>query len=177
MISAAKIRFFLDMARKNHNILRFEYKQSSRMRVNSQAPFCRPFATPQPPRCRLAAGVSLCFRLKPVCSSIVLRLYSVLKTKNNRRRNEEQSKKKRARGERGTKKSRGQGEVSPAQASVDLLFFLTILQNPSPAYLFGPYSQAQFIIMRFSSCYMENVSYFCSWIIPPIRVVIVFIIN
>ena len=37
-------------------------------------------------------------RLKAVCSSFVLRLYSVLKTKKNRRTNEEQSKKKRARG-------------------------------------------------------------------------------
>ena len=44
------------------------------------------------------AGAFMRSQLKAVCSSFVLRLYSVFKTKKNRRTNEEQSKKKRARG-------------------------------------------------------------------------------
>ena len=85
------------MARKNHNILRFEYKQSSRMRVNSQAPFCRPISTPQPPRCRGLVVLSFEACLFFDCSSIVFRFEIEEQSKKKRRTIEEETSPWRAR--------------------------------------------------------------------------------
>ena len=62
--------------------------------------------------CPFAAPCALP-RLKAVCSSFVLRLYSVLKTKNNRRTNGDKSKKNTARGKgaaKGRRSGIGRGE-------------------------------------------------------------------